>query len=133
MDLKEAFNVIPRSLIALTLLFIVCKLIGKKQVSELSLFDYVIGISIGNFAAEMIMNFEGQYINGVIAIIVFGITSYIVSMTTLKSMILRRILIGTPTVIVQNGKVIKKNLLRTKIDINDLLEQVRTNGYFFWL
>lgn len=130
MDLKEAFNVIPRSLIALTLLFIVCKLIGKKQVSELSLFDYVIGISIGNFAAEMIMNFEGQYINGVIAIIVFGITSYIVSMTTLKSMILRRILIGTPTVIVQNGKVIKKNLLRTKIDINDLLEQVRTNGYF---
>lgn len=130
MDLKEAFNVIPRSLIALTLLFIVCKLIGKKQVSELSLFDYVIGISIGNFAAEMIMNFEGQYINGVIAIIVFGIISYIVSMTTLKSMILRRILIGTPTVIVQNGKVIKKNLLRTKIDINDLLEQVRTNGYF---
>lgn len=130
MDLKEAFNVMPRSLIALTLLFIVCKLIGKKQVSELSLFDYVIGISIGNFAAEMIMNFEGQYINGVIAIIVFGITSYIVSMTTLKSMILRRILIGNPTVIVQNGKVIKKNLLRTKIDINDLLEQVRTNGYF---
>lgn len=130
MDLKEAFNVIPRSLIALTLLFIVCKLIGKKQVSELSLFDYVIGISIGNFAAEMIMNFEGQYINGIIAIIVFGIISYIVSMATLKSMILRRILIGTPTVIVQNGKIIKKNLVRTKIDTNDLLEQVRTNGYF---
>lgn len=130
MYLKEAISVIPRSLISLILLFLVCKLIGKKQVSELSLFDYVIGISIGNFTAEMIMDFQGNFTNGVVAIIVFGLCSYIVSMTTLKSMTLRRILIGTPTIIVQNGKIIKENLVKTKIDINDLLEQVRTNGYF---
>lgn len=130
MNLNEAIAVVPRSLISLILLFLVCKLIGKKQVSELSLFDYVIGISIGNFAAEMIMDFQGNFTNGVVAIIVFGLCSYIVSMLTLKSIVLRRILIGTPTIIVQNGKIIKKNLVRTKIDVNDLLEQVRTNGYF---
>lgn len=130
MDLNEALSIVPRSLISLFLLFIVCKLIGKKQVSELSLFDYVIGISIGNFAAEMIINFDIQFVNGMIAIVVFGISSYIVSMITLKSIFLRRILIGTPTIIVQNGKIIKENLVKTKIDVNDLLEQVRTNGYF---
>lgn len=130
MDLNEALSIIPRSLISLFFLFIVCKLIGKKQVSELSLFDYVIGISIGNFAAEMIMDFQGNFTNGVVAIIVFGLCSYIVSMITLKSIFLRRILIGTPTIIVQNGKIIKENLIKTKIDVNDLLEQIRTNGYF---
>lgn len=130
MDLKQALHAIPMSLISLILLFLICKLIGKKQVSELSLFDYVIGISIGNFAAEMIMDIEGNFLNGVVAIIVFGLSSFFVSLIALKSIILRRILIGTPTIIVQNGKIIKENLVKTKIDVNDLLEEVRTNGYF---
>ena len=50
MNFNEVFMIVPRSLISLVVLFFVTKLIGKKQVSELSLFDYVIGISIGNFA-----------------------------------------------------------------------------------
>ena len=54
MDINEALSIIPRSLISLVTLFIATKILGKKQVSELSLFDYVIGISIGNFTAEMI-------------------------------------------------------------------------------
>ena len=51
----ETLRIIPRSLVSLIVLFLITKAIGKKQVSELSLFDYVIGISIGNFAAEMIV------------------------------------------------------------------------------
>ena len=48
-NISELMNVIFRALISLVVLFLVTKLIGKKQVSQLSLFDYVIGISIGNF------------------------------------------------------------------------------------
>ena len=55
---NELFNVVIRGLLSLITLFLVTKLIGKKQVSQLSLFDYVIGISIGNFAAEMTINLE---------------------------------------------------------------------------
>ena len=62
MDYVEAFRIIPRSIGSLICLFFITKLMGKKQVSELSLFDYVIGISIGNFTAEMVMNFDYQYI-----------------------------------------------------------------------
>ena len=69
----EALSIIPRSFLSFIILFFVTKLIGKKQVSELSLFDYVVGISIGNFAAEMTMNLDGQYINGIIAVLVYGI------------------------------------------------------------
>ena len=51
-------------------------MLGKKQVSQLSLFDYVIGISIGNFAAEMTINLESNEINGIWAVVLFGFFSY---------------------------------------------------------
>ena len=90
MDFNEVFMVVPRSLISLVVLFFVTKIIGKKQVSELSLFDYVIGISIGNFTAEMTMNFDNQYINGIVAIVTFGFVAYLVSVLSMKSIFIRR-------------------------------------------
>lgn len=126
----DALMIVPRSLISLIVLFLVTKIIGKKQVSELSLFDYVIGISIGNFAAEMTINMDAPYIHGIIALMVFGVSAYAVSFLTMKSITLRRWIIGTPTLIIQNGKIIEKNLKKVLIDINDLLEQCRTAGYF---
>lgn len=126
----ELGAVISRALMSLVALFIVTKLIGKKQVSELSLFDYVIGISIGNFAAEMTINTDSPEINGIIAVFIFGLIAYLVSIATMKSIILRRFFIGTPTILIQKGKILEKNLKRCKMDVNDLLEQIRIGGYF---
>lgn len=130
MDLLEASRIIPRSVFSLVCLFFITKLVGKKQVSELSLFDYVVGISIGNFTAEMVMNFDYQYINGIVAIVSFGIVSYLVSIVTMKSMTLRRFLIGVPTVVIEDGKINIEGLRKAKIDINDLLEECREMNYF---
>lgn len=130
MDIIEALLIIPRSLLSLFILFLVTKLIGKKQVSELSLFDYVIGISIGNFTAEMTMSLDVQFINGVMALLTFGLFAYLISILTMKSIRIRRFFIGVPTVIIQNGKIIEKAMKHVMIDINDLLEQCRINGYY---
>ena len=54
----ELLDVTLRAFISLITLFLITKMLGKRQVSQLSLFDYVIGISIGNFAAEMTINLE---------------------------------------------------------------------------
>ena len=131
-DIKwiEVFDTIVRALLSLTALFLITKLLGKKQVSQLSLFDYVIGISIGNFAAEMTINIESQYANGLTAVLVFGLVAYLVSILTMKSIKLRRFFMGTPTILIQNGKLIEKNLKKVKFDINDLLEECRVSGYF---
>ena len=130
MNFSEVLNTSYRALISLAVLFLVTKMIGKKQVSELSLFDYVIGISIGNFAAEMTINLESQEINGIVAVLIFGIVAYIVSYITMKSIYLRRFFIGVPTIIIDKGKINYKNMKKFKMDINDLLEQARINGYF---
>ncbi len=130
MDIKEALSIIPRSLVSIVTLLAATKLLGKKQVSELSLFDYAIGISIGNFTAEMILVLDTQLINGVIAILTFGFVGYLISILTMKSISLRRFFIGVPTVIVKDGKILYKALKEVNIDINDFLEQARSNGYF---
>lgn len=129
-DYNEAFMIIPRSIISLIVLFLITKLIGKKQVSELSLFDYVIGISIGNFAAEMTINLESDEIYGIVAVLIFGFIAYLVSILTMKSIKLRRFFMGTPTILIEHGKLIQDNFYKVRYDINDMLEQCRVNGYF---
>ena len=97
-------------------------MLGKKQVSQLSLFDYVIGISIGNFAAEMTVNIDTNEVNGIVAVLVFGFVAYIVSIITMKSITLRKFFMGKPTLIIEDGKLKWERLKKVKFDINDLLE-----------
>lgn len=127
---NELFNVVIRGLLSLITLFLVTKLIGKKQVSQLSLFDYVIGISIGNFAAEMTINLESEELYGIIAVLLFGGIAYFVSVGTMKSIKLRRFFMGSPTILIEHGKILQNNFYKVKYDINDMLEQCRVNGYF---
>lgn len=129
-NISELFNVIFRALISLITLFLVTKLIGKKQVSQLSLFDYVIGISIGNFAAEMTINLESEELYGIIAVIIFGFIAYLVSILSMKSMRLRRFFMGTPTIIIEHGKFLYNSFYKVRYDINDVLEQCRIKGYY---
>lgn len=130
MNTANIFPVFYRSLISLLTLFFVAKIIGKKQISELSLFDYVIGISIGNFAAEMTINLDSPEFDGILAVIIFGTIAYLVSYLCMKSFWLRKFVMGSPTIIIQDGKIIKKNMKKVRLDINDLLEEARIKGYF---
>ena len=129
-NVEEILDVTIRAFLSLITLFLVTKMLGKKQVSQLSLFDYVIGISIGNFAAEMTINLETNEINGILAVVLFGIFAYVISYLTTKSICLRRFFQGTPTIIVEKGKILENNMRKIKLDINDLLEELRSKGYF---
>ena len=112
-DFKELFDVFIRAMLSLITLFLITKLLGKKQVSQMSLFDYVIGISIGNFAAEMTINLESKEINGILAVIIFGLVAYIISYLTMKSIRIRRYFIGTPSIIISNGKFNNPSILHS--------------------
>ena len=117
-------NVLIKGFISLMFLFLVIKLLGKKQVSQLNVFDYVIGISLGNLAAEMTINSEISIINGCLAMAIYGACSLLVSFITNKSIIARRLISGVPIVLIENGKISKKQLKRVK------LEDAREDGIF---
>ena len=60
----------------------------------------------------------------------FGLFAYAISYLTMKSIVLRRFFMGTPTILIQDGKILEKNLKKMKFDINDMLEEIRSAGYF---
>ena len=122
--------ILGKGLTSLFVLFILSKIMGRKQVSELNLFDYIIGISIGSIAAEMTLNPDIDFFEGVFAIAIYALVAYLITILTMKSIMARRIIIGTPTMLLQKGQVLYHNLRKSKIDINDLLQKARTNGYF---
>ena len=130
LNFEELLTVTYRSILSLATLFLVTKMLGKKQVSQLSLFDYVIGISIGNFAAEMTINLESATANGLLAVFLFGIVAYAISFFTMKSIALRRFFMSTPTILIEKGEILIEGLKKVKFDINDLLEACRIKGYF---
>jgi len=129
-DLTIFWIVIARAFLSLVVLFLICKLLGKKQVAQLSMFDYVIGISIGNFAAEITINLDVSFIYGVVAVVVFGLVAYFISVITMKSMFLRKFLMGKPTILIDHGELSREGLKEVKFDVNDLLEECRNSGYF---
>ena len=132
MDLNftELGDVVFRALSSLVTLFLITKLLGKKQISQLSLFDYVIGISIGNFAAEMTINTDIPFLNGTVAVVVFGLVAYLISYITLKNVRTRKFFTGKPTVLIEKGKLLINSMQQLKFDMDDLLQECRSNGYF---
>lgn len=119
-----------KSMGSLFALFIFTNALGKKQINQLTMFDYVIGISIGNVVAEMTVNKEVIFWDGVIVMALYSFISIFISFITMKSIKLRKIISGTPTILIENGKILEKSLKKTKIDINELLEESRICGYF---
>ncbi len=121
---------IIKSFSSLLILFIFTDALGKKQINQLNMFDYVIGISIGNIVAEMTVNKEVMFFDGVVVMGIYSLISIIISFITTKSIILRRLIGGSPTILIENGKIIEDGLKKAKFDINDLLEETRISGYF---
>ena len=126
----DFFMLVIKSIGSLFALFIFTNALGKKQINQLNMFDYVIGISIGNVVAEMTVNKEVIFLDGVIVMGIYSFISITISFITTKSILLRRIISGTPKTIIENGKIIEKELVKAKLDINELLEEARIDGYF---
>lgn len=128
--MSNFLNICFRTILILIILFFITKMMGKKQISELNFFDYVVGITIGSIAADISLDIEKNMIAGIAALFIYGFISYIISFISIKSILARRFFIGVPTVLVEKGKIIESGLKKSKIDVNDLLMEARENGYF---
>lgn len=127
---NELWIVVERTILVLVILFFLTKCMGKKQVSQMNIYDYLIGITIGSIAADISLDVKKSVLSGILSLIIYGLSGVLVTFITIKSIRLRRIFSGVPTILIENGKIIEKNLLKEGIDINDLQEEARQNGYF---
>jgi uncharacterized membrane protein YcaP (DUF421 family) len=122
--------IIVLSLTSIVVLFILTKLSGYRQISEMSFFDYVIGISIGSIAAEMATNIDLEWWKGVTAMTIYAVAGILLAFLSQKSLKARKFITGEPIVIIEKGKIKKDKLKKARIEVNDLLTAARGQGYF---
>lgn len=126
----ELLKICLSSFISLLSLFVFMKILGNRQMSQLSMFDYVNGITIGSIAAEMATSLEDDFIKPLVAMLVYTVLMYLMSLACSKSIKARKIINGKSYLLYQNGRLIEKNFKKSKLDINEFLTQCRINGYF---
>ena len=126
----DILNVILLSLFSLIALFILTKLMGYRQMSEMSMFDYINGITIGSIAAEMATSLEKDWWLPLTAMVVYALAAIVLSYISVKSMAARRVISGKPLILMDHDTIYEKNLLKGKIDLSEMLLQCRVNGYF---
>ncbi len=126
----ETIYIIALSLGSLLTIFILTKLMGYRQMSQMSMFDYINGITIGSIAAEMATSLEDDFTRSLTAMIVYGVSTFLISVLSNKFVKVRRIIEGKPLILLNNGELYRKNLRKAKIDVSEFLEQCREQGYF---
>ena len=128
--MQDIPHVLLTSLCSIIILFFLAKLMGNRQVSQMSLFDYINGITIGSIAAEFATSLEDDFWKPLSAMVLYGVVTAVISVATCKSMRIRKFINGQPVILYENGKLYEKNLSAAKLDINEFLTQCRTAGSF---
>lgn len=126
----DLLKIVALSFGSVIFLFILTKLMGNKEMSQLSMFDYIIGITIGSIAAEMSTALENDFMQPVIAMAVYAVVSIVISILSYKSIKIRRIVSGNSLILFDNGELYRNNLKKAKLDLNEFLMQCRTSRIF---
>lgn len=125
----DFIKLISTSLLSVVSLFLLAKIMGHKQVAQLDFFDYINGITIGSIAAELATELEAPW-KPLIAMIIYGMTAVGLSLLTNKYPKIRKYVNGSPTILMNGGKLYRKNMKKAKLDLSEFLTMCREQGYF---
>jgi len=103
---------------------------GRKQISQLTYFDYIVGITIGSIVGEAAVNKNVELVDIIISIAIWSGLTILISEITLKNIKLRLLIDSEPLLIIDKGKVIYKNMKKARYNMGDLLMQLRTKDVF---
>jgi len=125
----EMVKVMLTALLSVVSLFIITKIMGHKQVAQLDFFDYINGITIGSIAAELATESDEPY-KPLIALVIYGAASLLLNLLAHKLPRTRKYINGTPTILMNNGILYRKNLKQAKLDLSEFMLLCREQGYF---
>lgn len=125
----EFVKLIGTSFLSVITLFIIAKVMGHKQLAQLDFFDYICGITIGSVAAELATELEAPW-KPFTALVIYGLVSVILSLITHKLPQSRKFINGSPCILLDNGKLYRKNMKKSKIDLSEFMVMCREQGYF---
>lgn len=128
--IDKIYWILINSVVSFAFLFIISKLLGKKQIAQLEFIDYAVGISLGSIAAEWATAVEHPFYYYMLAMAIYFALAFLVAILGRKTCLLKRIFKGKPVTLIYEGEIIYDGLVKSKIDVNDLLSMLREKGYF---
>lgn len=125
----DIIKIVLTALLSVAALFIITKIMGHKQVAQLDFFDYVSGITIGSIGAELATELEAPE-RPLIALAIYGLASMLLNLLAHKIPKTRKYINGTPTIVMNGGRLYRKNLKQAKLDLSEFMLLCREQGYF---
>lgn len=119
-----------RSLISFTILFILTRIMGRKQISELSFFDYITGISIGTIAGTVSFEVNTSLLAGCLALAFWTLWTILSNLIILKNIPARKLMDSEPLVVIREGQILEEMMGDRYYNVNNLLMQLRNHGIF---
>jgi len=121
-------TIFTRSVILYAASLLAMRIMGKRQVGQLQPFEVVVVIMIAELAATPMGGVGIPLLYGILPMIALAVCHGLISYACMRSQRVRRWFCGQPTVLVRNGVICEKQLRKSAVDLNDLLEAIRTGG-----
>lgn len=128
--MNEGLVVAIRSIIGFFSLLIFARILGKQQISQLTFFDYVLGITIGSIAASLTTDLSSRAWPHWIGLITWAVLGFIMEFIAMKWRYIGKFIDGEPTIIIMNGKILENSLRKVKYRVSDIMELLRNKDVF---
>ena len=129
MDGLDFLTLAVTAVVSYLVLFLLTKLVGNKQISQMTMFDYISGISVGSIAAEMATEPESP-LRPLTGMVIYGLLAWGIALWTNKSLAARRTFTGKPLILYDGGTLYREHLKRAKLDLSEFLTLCRAGGWF---
>ncbi len=130
LNISNILYILFRTSAIFVVLLILTRALGKKQMSQLTFFNYITGITIGSIAANVVSESNQPFIDEFLGLTWWCILTFLSGLLELKSMKLRRMIDGKPTILIRKGEIIKSSLKSTQFTMNDLSLLLRNQNIF---
>lgn len=119
-----------QTLLAFGTIFVLTKILGKQQIAEMTLFEYVNGITFGNIAGALAIDLEGNIGYYWFGLVLFGLLTLSISYLSLKSRRARKVFMGDPVIVINDGKILEGNLKKTRFTMGEIMQLLRKKSVF---
>ena len=130
LDDYSFLEMLVRTTVTFMVLLLLARILGKEQLSQLTFFNYITGITIGSIAGELVAHDDTHYLNAITSLIWWSILTLIVSYISMKSRKAKELLDDKPMIVIKEGKILEKELKKSRLPVSDLTMLLRLQGIF---
>ncbi|WP_305953774.1 DUF421 domain-containing protein [Paenibacillus odorifer] len=130
LEMQVYMDIVLRAFVAMIMLLLIAKILGKQTLSNLTFHDFVTGIILGSIAANLAFNKQLHSSYMILALIVVTVTSFLLSIIALKSRKMRSWISGSPTVLIEDGKILEQNMKKVRYSLDSLDQALREKEIF---